>query len=90
MFTIKYKSSIKKKRKFILYICFSILIENINFDTNISKNLNEIKNITDNIDSIYKQIKKNEVSPKTDYLFNGLNKSNIEKTFEKMEIMNNL
>ena len=90
MFTIKYKSSIKKKRKFILYIFFSILIENINFDTNISKNLNEIKNITDNIDSIYKQIKKNEVSPKTDYLFNGLNKSNIEKTFEKMEIMNNL
>jgi hypothetical protein len=90
LFTIKYKSSIKKKRKFILYICFSILIENINFDTNISKNLNEIKNITDNIDSIYKQIKKNEVSPKTDYLFNGLNKSNIEKTFEKMEIMNNL
>lgn len=90
LFTIKYKSSIKKKRKFILYICFTILIENINFDTNISNNLNEIKNITENIDSIYKQIKKNEVSPKTDYLFNGLNKSNIEKTFEKMEILNKL
>ena len=90
LFIIKYKPPIKKKRKYILYLCFTILIENINFDINISNNLTEIKNITNDIDSIYKQIKKNEVAPKTDYLFNGLNKSNIEKTFEKMEILNNL
>ena len=90
LFIIKYKPQIKKKRKFILYLCFTILIENINFDINISNNLTEIKNITNDIDNIYKQVKKNEVTPKTDYLFNGLNKSNIEKTFEKMEILNNL
>jgi hypothetical protein len=44
-----------------------------------------------NINDIYCQIKKNEESPNTDYLFSGLDQKNtFAKSMEKMNIMNSL
>ena len=41
------------------------------------------------IDHLYKQIKKNEESPNTEYLFNNLEQQNtMEKTLQKMNMMN--
>ena len=44
------------------------------------------------VDIIYKQIKKNEKSPKTDYLFNNsvTPRTNLEKTIEKMDVLNSI
>lgn len=90
LFVIKYNSSFKRKRKHIIYFAFSLLIENIDSDIKITDNNEKINAIINKIDTIYKDIKKNEISPKTDYLFTNLKKSNTEKLVEKLEIMNNL
>ena len=91
LFIIRYNNNNKKKRKYIIYYAFSLMIENINFNINIINNKeDEIEAIVSKINTIYKEIKKNEESPNTDYLFNNLNKSNLEKTIEKIDIINNL
>jgi len=47
--------------------------------------------VVDKIDEIYKQIKKNEESPKTEYLFRGLEKQrNLEKSIMQMEMMSKM
>ena len=90
LFIIKYNPPIKKKRKFIIYFFFSLIIENYNFELPITNKNQEIEAIVSKIDSIYKEIKKNEISPNTDYLFTNLKKSNLEKTIEKIEMINNI
>jgi hypothetical protein len=50
-----------------------------------------IQNVVEKIGEIYKQIKKNEISPGTEYLFNNLEKqSNFEKSLRKMEMMDTM
>ncbi len=90
LFIIRYNNNVKRKRKYIIYFAFAILIENMNFNINILNKQDEISAIVSKINNIYKEIKKNEDSPKTDYLFTNLDKSNLEKTIEKIELMNNL
>ena len=49
-----------------------------------------VQNVVDNINCIYKNIKKNEMSPGTEYLFSSLKEkqSNFEKSLKKMDLMN--
>jgi len=90
LFTLKYTSGCNKKRKYILYFVVSLLCENVNTDEEIirEKQKEVIAHVIKNIDSIYKQIKQNEQSPGTDYLFKDVKTSNLEKTIEKLDKMN--
>jgi hypothetical protein len=45
-------------------------------------------NVLSKIDIIYRQIKKNEMSPGTEYLFKDIKATNLEKTIQKLETMN--
>ena len=84
LFIIKYNNSVKKKRKYIIYFAFSLLIEELNYSINIIENQEKVQVIVSKINSVY------EETPNTDYLFNNLNKSNLEKSIEKMDLFNEL
>jgi hypothetical protein len=91
MFCIKYGNGSKRRRRFIIYFAIMLLTEPINFKIEIINNKSEIDNILKNINVIYKEIKKNELSPETDYLFEGTNdKSSLDKTIEKLEKLSKL
>lgn len=90
LFTIRYTSGTKKKRKYLVYFAISIITESFDKNVNIIEDKVVVDNVTKKIDLIYKEIKKNEVAPATDYLFSGVEKSNREKTFEKLEAMNSM
>jgi hypothetical protein len=92
IFSIKYSNGSKKRRKYLLYFAVAIIIEHVDYGIEIINDKNEIDRIVSKINIVYKQLKKNEVLPKTDYLFNGLNpeKSNIDRTAERLEMMKNV
>jgi hypothetical protein len=90
LFTLKYSSGCHRKRKYMLYFVISLLCENINQNEEIIRKTQQetVTNIIKKVDMVYKQIKKNEISPGTEYLFKDLKSSNLEKTIEKLETMN--
>ena len=90
LFTLKYVSGCQKKRRNILYFAISLLCENqITGEEIIRQSQQEmVGNILKKIDLVYKQIKQNEESPGTEYLFKDIKSRNLEKTIEKLETMN--
>jgi hypothetical protein len=90
LFTLKYTSGCHKRRKYILYFVVSLLCENIALEEDIIRKTQQeiVTNVIRKIDLVYKQIKKNEQSPGTEYLFKDVKISNLEKTIEKLEKMN--
>lgn len=68
LFCIKYKLNSKKKRKFLMYFAVSLLLDEYNISMPIFTENEKIENIKKKINVIYKEIKKNELKPKFDYL----------------------
>ena len=90
IFCLRYKSGCHKKRRLIMYFIIEVFTEPFSTEEEIVKDKNKILTITKNINKIYKQIKKNEHSPGTDYLYQNVKTSNLEKTIAKLETMNSL
>jgi len=90
LFTLKYSTTTYKKRKFIMYFIVSLLVENPRMNNEMIKDAikEKISLVVNKMNLVYKQVKKNEQCPSTDYLFHNVKHSNLEKTIEKLEKMN--
>ena len=91
LFCLRYKPGVRRRRKYLIYFGINLLTEPLDNNIPIIKDEKVVQNITSKINVIYKQIKKNEVKPDTDYLFNNsITNNNLEKTISKLEKMNAL
>jgi hypothetical protein len=91
LFCIKYTTGSCKKRRYLLYFAVALLTEPVPTDIELIPGKELVQNVVEKINEIYKQIKKNEHSPNTEYLFNNLDKeSNFEKSMRKIEIMESI
>jgi len=91
LFCIKYTEASNKKRRYILYYSISLLTEHVNINVDILPNRDILENVLNQIETIYKQIKKNEQAPNTEYLFQGIDKKRaLERSLKQMEIVNSV
>ena len=91
IFCIKYTTAACKKRRFLLYFAVALLKETVptNIDLISVSNKQVLENILSKIDHVYKQIKKNEETPKTEYLFSGLEReNNFDKSMRRLDALN--
>jgi hypothetical protein len=89
IFCLKYSKGCCKKRRLLMYFVIGLFTEPFVLE-DIVKEKEKIAIIVNNINKIYKQIKKNEHSPGTDYLYKNMKSSNLERTIAKLETMNSL
>ena len=91
IFCIKYTTGTNKKRRYLLYFAVSLLTESIPNHIDLMPDKETIQNVCGNINTIYKQIKKNECKPTTDYLFANLEKEQtLNASIQKMELVNSI
>ena len=90
LFSIKYTSGVKKKRRFIIYFAITLLTENVDYNIDIISNKQHVDVIMQKIGLVYKDVKKNEITLGDDYLFNGLERTNLDKTIERLDKMNEI
>ncbi len=90
LFCLKYTTGCHKKRKNLMYLAISVLCETFAPEKEIIRHsqLDLVNRIKQNINLVYGQIKKNEESTGTDYLFLGMKSSNLESTIKKLDAMN--
>ena len=91
IFCIKYTTAACKKRRYLLYFAVALLTEPVPTNIDLMSNKPLIQNVVEKINEVYKQIKKQEESPNTEYLFANLQKENaFEKSLKKMDLVNSI
>ena len=93
LFCIKYTTASCKKRRYLLYFAVALITEPVptNIELISPPHKPMIQNIVDKINAVYKQIKKKEESPNTEYLFANMEKENtFEKSMRKMDMFNSI
>ena len=88
LYCLKYTPGVKKRRRYLIYYAISILTEKYDTKVEIIKDKDLVETVVKKINAIYKQIKKNEIGPKVDYLMCDIKKSNVEKSIDKLQLLN--
>jgi len=91
LFCIKYTTGTNKRRRYLLYFAVALLTEEIPNDIELMPDKPTIRSVCDNINLIYKQIKKKEHKPVTDYLFANIEKEiSLNESMQKMDLVNSM
>ena len=95
LFCIQYKPNICDRRKQLLFYAVSIITENVDLTTEIVSVTykNKIELLLQEVDKYYRELKKNEISPKTDYMFMNIKDQrahNLKIGIAKMELLANI
>ena len=91
LFCIRYTNGCGKKRRYLLYFAVELFTETITTAGCIVANKEVLESVLSQINNVYKQIKKNEHSPNTEYLFSGYDaEQNFQNTLNRMNLMNSL
>jgi hypothetical protein len=93
LFCIRYSHGCKKRRRYLMYFAVSLITEKFDANKELISSRIDINKAISKIDIIYLQIKKNEESPATDYLFNNSftdTEKNLKNTIAKLEKMDSL
>ena len=91
LFCLKFTPGCVKKRHYLLYFAISVATEPFIRDVQMIANKGVIEHALSQCNTIYKQIKKNEISPQTEYLFAGLHDPNaVQKSLQKIELVNSM
>jgi hypothetical protein len=92
LYCLRYTDGVKKKRRYLIYFAICLLTEPVVMTQEMVANKDTIETVVKKIDTVYKQVKKNEISPKMDYLMGsaGGAKTDLDKTIEKMDKLNSM
>jgi len=92
LYCLRYTDGVKKKRRYLIYFAICLLTEPVVLTQEMVTNKDMIETVVKKIDTVYKQVKKNEVAPKTDYLSGSASgaKTDLDKTIEKMDKLNSM
>ncbi len=92
LFTTRYTSTSYKKHRYLMYFLVQLMSSPTmpSMSTPLISNKPQLEHFVNNIHHIYGQIKKNEHSPHTDYLYTNTKQTNIENTIANLEAMNNM
>jgi hypothetical protein len=93
LYCLRYTDGVKKKRRYLIYVAICLLTEPVVLTQEMVTNKDTIETVVKKIDTVYKQVKKNEIAPKTDYLMgsaSGGAKTDLDKTIEKMDKLNSM
>ena len=88
MFSLRFTTGVRKRRRFLIYNAISLLTDPVDLTVPIWASKAAVSAVVDKIDVVYAEVKKNEERPATDYLFSGVERSNLDKTRERLEMMN--
>ena len=95
LFSLAYNGpGVYKRRRYLVYLATLLLVDATTLPWDIPMLTQEEKDfvrpIVERVDALYKQIKKNEVSPNTDYLFKNIQANHLEQSLAKLEAMNRM
>ena len=92
MYCVRFTLSVKKKRRYLIYFAVSLLTQPYSSqqDIIIPDYKDKISNVVQKVNAVYREIKKNEISPKTNYLFHNTAKADLDKTIAKLDMLNSM